>query len=84
MKNLVLVFAVLFNFSNLHAQQTDTIPDLSLKLKSVTVHLPYNTIEASVQWVVNKHLTVAPGFEFGVDHRDETPQYGLGCLFLFE
>lgn len=47
-------------------------------------HLPYNTIEASVEWVVSKHLTLGPGFEFGVDGRDETPQYGFGCLFLFE
>lgn len=47
-------------------------------------HLPYNTIEASLEWVVSKHLTVGPGFEFGIDHRDETPLYGFGCLLLFE
>lgn len=48
------------------------------------IHLPYNTIEASVEWVVSKHLTVGPGLEFGLDGRDETPFYGFGCLFLFE
>lgn len=47
-------------------------------------HLPYNTIEASTEWVMSHHLTVGPGIEFGVDGRDETPVYGFGCLFLFE
>ena len=65
---------------NLETNEFKTQPDAAPD----EIHLPYNTIEASVQWVVNKHLTVGPGFEFGVDHRDETPQYGLGCLFLFE
>jgi hypothetical protein len=48
------------------------------------LHKPYNLVEASVEWVVSKHLTLGPGFLFGVDHRDETPRYGVGCLFLFE
>ncbi len=48
------------------------------------IHLPYNTIEASIEWVVSKHLTLGPGLEFGLDGRDETPFYGFGCLFLFE
>jgi hypothetical protein len=47
-------------------------------------HLPYNTVEASVEWVVSKHLTLGPGLEFGIDQRDETPVYGFGCLLLFE
>ena len=47
-------------------------------------HLPYNTIEVSTEWVMSKHLTLGPGFEFGIDGRDETPKYGVGCLMLFE
>lgn len=47
-------------------------------------HMPYNTIEASIEWVVGKHLTLGPGFLFGIDGRDETPRYGFGCLMLFE
>lgn len=37
MKNLVLLSAILFYFSNLHAQQTDTMVDLSLRLKEISV-----------------------------------------------
>ena len=47
-------------------------------------HRPYNTVEVSTQWVVSKHLTLGPGFLFGIDRRDETPVFGFGCLFLFE
>jgi hypothetical protein len=48
------------------------------------IHKPYNTIEASIEWVVNKHLTLGPGLLFGIDNRDETPRYGFGCLILVE
>ena len=47
-------------------------------------HRPYNTIEISTQWKVSEHLTLGPGFEFGIDKRDETPVYGFGILALFE
>ncbi len=56
----------------------------SFTLPEPEKHYPYEMANISAIWHINDHWTLSPGVLFGLDGREETPQYEAGVFLLHE
>lgn len=45
-------------------------------------HANINALELSGMYKATEHLTIGPGIQIGLDHNDETPNFGAGVRLM--
>ena len=69
---------------NLKAAGGKVSQTASFTLPEPEKHYPYEMANISAIWHINDHWTLSPGVLFGLDGREETPQYEAGVFLLHE